>query len=117
MNEQTEQLIRELADKLGTTTEHLWGVLVKQAPLSATVEIMYALAACALLATCVKMVSWAGKRIIEGEDEERDVMAMVWGITIGIFSIILVATAVANAATTLSGFLNPEYWALKQLLN
>ena len=29
MNDKTEQLVRELAEKLGTTVEHLWGVLVQ----------------------------------------------------------------------------------------
>lgn len=31
MNEQTEKLLREIAAKIGTTGEHLWGVLIQQA--------------------------------------------------------------------------------------
>lgn len=38
MNEETSKLIRELADKLGTTAEHLWSVLVKQAPISSATD-------------------------------------------------------------------------------
>jgi hypothetical protein len=36
----TEALIRDLAEKLGTTTEHLWGVLVHQAMIAGLVEII-----------------------------------------------------------------------------
>ena len=44
MNEATAKLIEELAAKLGTTAEHLWGVLVRQAPISATVSAALTLA-------------------------------------------------------------------------
>lgn len=40
MNKNTEQLIRELSDKLGTTAEHLWGVLMKQAFISGVTDVI-----------------------------------------------------------------------------
>jgi hypothetical protein len=38
MNESTEQLIRELAIQFGTTTEHLWSVLIRQAFISSVID-------------------------------------------------------------------------------
>jgi len=40
MNETTSKLLSELAQKLGTTTEYLWRVLVGQAPVSATITLV-----------------------------------------------------------------------------
>ena len=34
MNQETIELLKVLADKFGTTTEHLWSVLINQAFLS-----------------------------------------------------------------------------------
>ena len=39
MNDQTALLLKQLADKLGTTTEYLWAVLLKQAPITCTVQL------------------------------------------------------------------------------
>ena len=40
MNETTIQLIEELSKRLGTTVDHLWGVLVQQAPIFAVYRII-----------------------------------------------------------------------------
>jgi hypothetical protein len=34
------ELLGKLADKLGTTVEKLWSVLLKQAPISGTVDLL-----------------------------------------------------------------------------
>ena len=44
MDSQSAVVIQNLANKLGTTSEYLWAVLIKQAPISGTVDlILYAL--------------------------------------------------------------------------
>ena len=40
MNENTSKLIEQLAQQLGTTSKYLWSVLLKQAPISATVNLI-----------------------------------------------------------------------------
>lgn len=40
MNEGTERLLTQLAEKLGTTTEYLWAVLLKQAPIDAIGQLV-----------------------------------------------------------------------------
>ena len=41
MNDQTAKLIEQLAQKLGTTTEYLWSVLIKQAPIDALSRLAF----------------------------------------------------------------------------
>lgn len=43
MNEQTAKLLEQLASKLGTTSEYLWNILLKQAPIDATVTLLQTL--------------------------------------------------------------------------
>jgi len=40
MNEDTIKLIRDLAEKFGTTSEHLWAVMVRQALISSIGEVV-----------------------------------------------------------------------------
>ena len=40
MNQEIVELLQGLADKFGTTTEMLWGVLLKQAPINGFVRIV-----------------------------------------------------------------------------
>ena len=41
MNEQLVKLLDDLSKKLGTTSEYLWGVLIRQAHVSATTTLLY----------------------------------------------------------------------------
>jgi hypothetical protein len=43
MDERTELLIRELAAKLGTTADQLWGAMTRQAPISAFISLSWLL--------------------------------------------------------------------------
>lgn len=111
MNESTQQLIRELADKLGTTTEHLWGVLVKQAPISGAIGLLSSVAMLAVV-----FFAWRKLTKIEFGKWDNDFGK---GALYGGFCI---ATAIVFASTMgalpveVAGIFNPEYWALKQVL-
>lgn len=52
MNNDVGELILELAERLGTTGEHLWGVLVRQAPISGAIDLT-------VMAAWVLAVAWA----------------------------------------------------------
>lgn len=56
MNESTEMLVRELADKLGITAEHLWGVLIRQASITAATDSVIALIMVGLLLALYRLV-------------------------------------------------------------
>jgi len=65
MNEQTQQLIEKLAEKLGTTAEHVWAVLVRQAPLSSATD---AIALCIYAAVMV----WGYRMVREKTKDDGD---------------------------------------------
>lgn len=122
MNEQTEKLIRELADKLGTTAEHLWGVLIRQAGISGTINLLVCAAWCALLVWGYKLVR--RKTTVPPESEkdkyphaewEDEGMAIAWAIW-GIGTVITALTVGCNLEYIIGALANPEYWALKQIV-
>lgn len=39
MDDKTLEALTTLANKLGTTAEYLWGVLIKQAPITVAIEL------------------------------------------------------------------------------
>lgn len=122
MNEQMERLIRELADRLGTTGEHLWGVLVKQAMIVGWVNLIG-------MALMVSVTVW-GLRLVHRKtaprrtpyqvvedfpewDDGKDVIA--WTVWTGwlCITVIMVLTSLSDS---IGALINPEYWALNRLL-
>ena len=123
MNQKTEQLLRELADKFETTTEHLWEVMIQQASITAP---LYAIAASFLIG--VTFIAWCfvmskttprpnsldSSRPHKAEWKNEEAVG-VWAILISVTAVVigLVSYLVFLAATAA---LNPEYWALQQIL-
>jgi heme/copper-type cytochrome/quinol oxidase subunit 2 len=121
MNDKVIELLTRLADKFGTTVEHLWGVLVKQAGISAVTELVMAFVMVAAWAWLFRFVR--GKttepketpedRYPHAEWREEDAL-IAW--LVAAFSLMLVVLQVYSAITTApTALFNPEYWALKQL--
>lgn len=109
MNDQTALLLKQLADKLGTTTEYLWAALLKQAPITCTVQLtilllMFIAGALLLIPTykCYK------------DDDEAWYGFSAFSMCLLLASLLSFAVA---GGTILSGFYNPEYWALQQVLS
>lgn len=122
MNDKTLELLNRLADKFGTTVEHLWGVLVKQAVISAVTEIVMALA---MVAAWLWLFRFVRRKTTEPKEtaedryphaEWREEGALIAWL-VAALALLLVTIQVYCATTTgLTALLNPEYWALKQLL-
>lgn len=116
MNKETTELLEKLAEKLGTTAEHLWSVLVKQAPWSGTFHII---GCCVVILFLLKALKKATnyKPVADYQDEEMIFVFKSIGVGI-LFLITLLAiyNACAEFPMNLAGFTNPEFWALKQIL-
>lgn len=122
MNDKTLELLTRLADKFGTTVDHLWAVLVKQAIISAATDAIIA-------ATLIALWIWAFRFVLNKTTtppetpadeypraEWREEGALL-GWTVVFFAIVPVLVQAFRATTALTtALLNPEYWALKQLL-
>ena len=111
MDQKTEQLIRELADKLGTTAEHLWAVLVRQAPISACVTIVVLLALAVAAGCLVRKLTKQKSETGDWSDTDP-----VLAFAACILVIMASCCAINEIEGIVAGFLNPEFWAFKQLV-
>jgi len=110
-------LLENLAKKLGTTTEYLWGILIKQASISATTNLIYFVLLILSGVTLYKIYKRLMKKDEDGNDiycdlEERAIIPMI--IAVIIWSIIFIIYFF-ELEDVINGFLNPEYWALSEV--
>jgi len=122
MDENMIQIIDKLATKLGTTAEYLWSVLVKQAPLTGIIHLLF------MLGMVVAVVWWFGfvkkRTTCPPKTHENQYPQAVWEKEMAlpawfsVFSITLIVMVIIgeNLPLIVAAFFNPEYWALKQIL-
>lgn len=118
MNENIARIIEIIAQKLGTTSEYIWGVLLRQAPIDATMGALYIIismvAAYLLWKAHVKM-----SLIEEGEIynvyDTNDGIGMVM-VFLAVFVSLGLVFSIVNLPNVFAGFFNPEYWALNKIL-
>ena len=123
MDDKTLSTLTALAQKLGTTGEYLWGVLLKQAPITGSIDL-------AVMATWVVAVvcyfrfvrrmtkkpaatdanKWPGA---QWSNEEGVWLAWTTVVVAGLLTALIVGVSLSS---TVAALLNPEYWALKQIL-
>lgn len=111
MNEQTIQLISQLANRLGTTADHLWAVLAKQAIVQAIQSSVWA-----VIWVIIATIGWVFlKKFWIKIWEEEEFGAILIGIGACILTaiaLIQIGIAFDNVITTI---FNPEYYSFKQM--
>ena len=118
MNEQLQQALADLASSLGTTTEYLWGVLLKQAPIAGVSYVAGACIATAITVACFLTIRWSIRALRRDDYDHWDDVRPVMGLVLGcLFGLLAVAFAVGFATYAFTAFVNPEYWALKEILS
>lgn len=123
MDEKTLQALTTLAEKLGTTAEYLWSVLLKQAPISAATDLVVI---AALVFGVVMWAKFVQRKTAKPEVTENDRYPRAeWGSNEGIFfawvsvfvsALIIAVIAGVCFSSIVAAIFNPEYWALKQIL-
>ena len=119
MDDKTETLIRELADKFGTTVEHLWGVLVKQAVIEGVYSLLLCViwsAVCYASANLIRNLSNKSASAEGSQDPALSVDALVFSWIAWALVTLLVLCFVCTKLLYVGWIINPEYWALKQIL-
>lgn len=114
MNDNTEKLIRELAERLGTTAEHLWAVLIRQAPISAATNLFVLLVLLVVMLGCLFVLFKTLKKAAASETDEWIPLIIVVGV-IGLSTTIAFFVNLSDLSQIAAGFFNPEYWAFKQI--
>jgi len=107
MNELTP-LLEQLAIKFNTTAEHLWGVMVVQAPINATVHLgLFSIFYC-----CFFIAIKIARKKWDGWSNDQHIS---FYLIAGLSSLILAIGVAHDAELIITGYLNPEYWALMQI--
>ncbi len=135
MEELTEGILERLdalALSLGTTVEHLWGVLVKQAYVVVIQNTFISIACFVILfigVTTYKKIN--RKRIIKKEEYRKDNLEgsrhqwetvyddsgeITGMIVMALISVIALGFAIASLSGIPTCVINPEYFALKKVL-
>lgn len=121
MDEQLkEELLKRLdvlAAQLGTTSEYIWEVLIKQARVEAVISVV----AVAFGIVLLVIGCYLGRRLAVNVKEiiEADTPALfighLFGGLLGVFiGLVLIRV---HFHTALTAYFNPEYWALQKVLS
>jgi len=115
-----------LSEKLGTTVEHLWGVLIKQTKVLIVQYIGYQVLLLAIFIIALYFLGWGfdsfhtiANTVYEySGDKVNDQTASV---VVSVFSIIVIIITPflfwENVISIITLSKNPEYWALETILN
>jgi hypothetical protein len=122
MNDNTAKLLEQLAAKFGTTTEYLWGVLLRQAPINSTINLiqitLVMLFGCFLYKTHKRLMKKHGDSDYAETYYEKYEAGAVMPMVIGaiVFAIFFLASFFC-ISNVINGYFNPEYWALDKILS
>lgn len=118
MNEQSTKLLEQLANKLGTTSEYLWGILIKQAPIDSTITLVQ-FALIAIYGIILYRLHIKFSKETEDENSIYENDGVIQGIMVIGFIIFAILTICAffGIPSVFNGYVNPEYWALREVLN
>lgn len=113
MNDKTIELLRQMAEKLGTTGEHLWAVLVRQSYIEGGLDLFWFV----FLQTVVwvglaQARKWSSKA---KKDKCIEVFVIIWiaWVLLGGF---LIPISFVNLHTAIIDLTNPEFSALQEVL-
>lgn len=118
MNSQTQKLLEQLASKLGTTTEYLWTVLLKQAFVDGIFNLVLSTICIIVLIVFYKLCKWLEKPDKDGDKNKDNFdapeMFYIIGGVISTFAVVFAFVGLYEASVC---FFNPEYFALKEVLS
>lgn len=105
--------IDKLAAKLGVAADHVYGVLVKQAVVNGGTDIG-ASVVLLLIAIAIPVVCTQIAKRRKGVIPDGLAIAFGWGLFISVFLLILACILGVNG---IKAVLNPEYYAIKEILD
>ena len=122
MEEKAFEYIDAIAANLGVAAEHVYGTLLKQAMVSGLRSVVYIIICMAVSYLIIKMFKRIYSDVKEGEEgifvdsygvSIGGVIALIFGGIAIVIMFFAIMSDISNATTAL---LNPEYWALKEIL-
>lgn len=124
MNTELTTVLEQLANTLGTTTEYLWGVLIHQAYINGIINLIYYITIICAGIGIFKLHIWLTHIHKDAREnsgytnyDEYDELAPIIMIILAATWTILAITCIITIGDTINSFIDPEYWALNNLLN
>ena len=119
MNEQTIKMLEDLARSLGTTAEYLWEIMVRQAPINSFINLLLLIFSIILGYVLIRLhidflkEDETGFNSYENKEDVLGIpMLFGFAVWLGVFMY-----SIFSIRSTINGFINPEYWALNEILN
>jgi len=114
MDDKTLAALTALANKLGTTAEYLWGVLVRQAPLQGALDLAV-LAVWGLV--CVWLIRFVRSKTSGDKPAFSDEVGrgFAWAGVVFVCALVMLIGGL-TFSSSITAIINPEYWALRQIL-
>jgi len=114
MNENTIQFLNALSIKLGTTSEYLWNVLVRQAPIDGCITLIVMAAWLVVGAVVIRFFYTKNKDNDDHLDE--GLTHFLLGISIVIYMCVMFIIGMC-LSDAISSIVNPDYWAFNKILS
>lgn len=121
MNENAVKLLEQLANKLGTTSQYIWAVLLKQAPIDSTITLVQIIIVGISTYLFYRLHKYLLKvDNIDGYKTSRynhyEIGTILPMVVIGFVLIIFIIACFCSIGDLINGYFNPEYWALSKIL-
>jgi hypothetical protein len=122
MNDNTTKLLRDLAQKMGTTTEYLWGVLIRQARIDAIIKLTELIIVLIIGVVLLLLFFRFNKKNPDDSGslsnwfEKSEPLSVVFVICCIIW-LLFFFVSLSTINDIFYGFLNPEYVALKNVMD
>ena len=113
MNEELGRKLAELAGKLGTTVEHLWSVLIRQAYIDGVSSLLTTLLSVAVGFVAIFLFLHVRRDREKYLGKYAPAFAEYFILTIVL--LFVAAVAGSNLYWVISDFFNPEFYALRHL--
>ncbi len=112
--EELTPLLEKLVEKLGTTAEHLWGVLISQVEVQLQISELWLMVGVIIFGglTATFIILLIVSIIRDWEPEA----SFLFGLVAALSGTVGTCITVKAYATVLTLTINPEYWALQQIL-
>lgn len=121
MNQNQSEVLQQLAERLGTSVEYLWSVLVKQAYIAAATNAVWLIVVGLLVVATYRAAlrySVEGKALRDerGPFSNHEIPTLV-SILLAVLCVALGLLFTNIVVVTITALANPEYWALQQILS
>lgn len=121
---EAEIILDMIAEKFGTTVDLLWGVLIRQVYVDATVHFIYLMCIIVGLFLLIRMVKWLVKDYYEKSPSSDFESFLIDSGPVGtlsvvaslVFFILSLVSLPFLIESIIGRFVNPEYYALKLLM-